>query len=199
MSGFLLVNVKFFKSQSDFRKWLEKNHNSAKELWVGYYKKSTGKKSITHPEAVDEALCFGWIDGIRKSIDENSYTNRFSPRKAKSNWSKVNITRFNELRELGLVSSHGMKTFEERDQQRSGYSIQDRTETLDPKYERKFKANKKAWDFFQSLPPGFRRNAIFYVTSAKQEQTRERRLARIIEDCNNGVRVGVLNPSAKQK
>jgi uncharacterized protein YdeI (YjbR/CyaY-like superfamily) len=193
------MNVKFFKSQSDFRKWLEKNHDSAKELWVGYYKKASGKKSISHAEAVDEALCFGWIDGIRKSIDEISYTNRFSPRKPKSNWSKVNITRFNELKEAGLVSSHGMKIFDERDQHRSGYSLQDRTEEIDPKYERKFKVNKKAWNFFQTLPPGLRRNAIFWVTSAKQEETRVRRLAKLIEDCTKGIRVGQMNPSPKQK
>jgi uncharacterized protein YdeI (YjbR/CyaY-like superfamily) len=193
------MNIKFFKSQADFRKWLEKNHDSAKELWVGYYKKSSGKKSITYPESVDEALCFGWIDGIRKSVDESSYTNRFSPRKPKSNWSQVNLNRFNELKELGMVTPHGMKYFEDRDQKRSGYSIKDRPLEIEPRYKKKFQANKKAWNFFQSLPPGLRRNAIFWVTSAKQEETRERRLAKLIEDCGKGIRVGQLNPSVKQK
>ena len=195
----MAMNAKHFKSRADFRKWLEQNYDSVKELWVGYYKKDTGKKGITYPESVDEALCFGWIDGVRKKVDEESYTNRFSPRRPKSNWSKVNISRFNELKQLGLVTPHGMKCFEERDEHRSGYSIKDRTEELDPSLERKFKANKKAWKFFQSQAAWSRRNAIFWVTSAKQEETRERRLAKLIENCANGITPGILNPSSKQK
>jgi uncharacterized protein YdeI (YjbR/CyaY-like superfamily) len=193
------MNVKFFKTQADFRKWLEKNHDKVSELHVGYYKKDSGKKGITYHESLDEALCFGWIDGVRRSIDEESYSNRFSPRKPKSSWSKVNLKRYAELKDLGLVTKQGIKCFEERDQSRSGYSLQERPTEFDPKYEKKFKANKKAWEFFQSLAPGYRRNSIWWVLSAKQEETREKRLAQIIQSCEKGIKVGLLNPIPKPK
>ncbi|HSE41634.1 MAG TPA: YdeI/OmpD-associated family protein [Acidobacteriota bacterium] len=193
------MNVKFFKTQTNFRKWLEKNHDKAQELWVGYYKKATGKQTITYHESLDEALCFGWIDGVRKKVDEESYAQRFSPRKPKSSWSKVNLARFGKLKEAGLVAPPGFKCFEDRDQKKSGYSIQERPENLDARYEKRFKANKKAWEFFQSQAPGYRRNAVFWVTSAKQEETRERRFAQLIEVCDKGIKFGVLSPGSKQK
>jgi uncharacterized protein YdeI (YjbR/CyaY-like superfamily) len=188
------MNVKHFKTQADFRKWLEKNHDKAQELWVGYYKKATGKQTITYHESLDEALCFGWIDGIRKKVDEESYAQRFSPRKPKSSWSKVNLLKFEKLKKAGLVAPSGFKCFEDRDQKKSGYSLQDRIETFDPALEKKFRANKKAWDFFQSQSPSNRRNAVFWITSAKQEATRERRLAQLIQICEKGTKFGVLNP-----
>ena len=184
--------MKFFKSQADFRKWLEKNHDKVSELQVAYYKKDTGKKSITYPESLDEALCFGWIDGIRKRIDEESYTIRFTPRKLKSTWSKVNINRINELQELGLVTKQGLRCFEDRDQDRSGYSLKERPTEIPPKYEKRFKANKKAWEFFQAQAPWYRRNVMWWVTSAKQEETREKRFAQLIQDCSNEVRIGLM-------
>jgi uncharacterized protein YdeI (YjbR/CyaY-like superfamily) len=188
------MDVKHFKTQAEFRKWLEKNHDKAKELWIGYYKKATGKQTITYHESLDVALCFGWIDGIRKKVDEECYAQRFSRRKPKSSWSKVNLIRFEKLKEAALVAPPGLKCFEDRDQNKSGYSLQDRSEKMDPAFEKRFKANKKAWEFFQSQAAGYRRNAIFWVTSAKQNETRERRLEQLMKGCEKGTKFGVLNP-----
>jgi uncharacterized protein YdeI (YjbR/CyaY-like superfamily) len=182
------VNPTFFATPSAFRTWLEEHHQTAQELWVGFYKTSSGKPSITWPEAVDQALCFGWIDGVRKGIDDSSYTIRFTPRKPQSIWSTVNVKRAQELAQLGLMSPAGLKAFEERDQKKSGlYSYEQRKSSqLDPAYEEQFKANQKAWDFFQSKPPSYQQPAIWWVMSAKQEETRLKRLARLIEDSEHG-------------
>ena len=184
----------FFATPSAFRKWLEEHHETAQELWVGFYKTSSGKPSITWPEAVDQALCFGWIDGVRKGIDDLSYTIRFTPRKPHSIWSAVNIKRAQELARLSLMRPAGLKAFEERDQKKSGlYSYEQRKSSqLDPAYENQFKANKKAWDFFQSKPPSYQQPAIWWVMSAKQEETRLKRLARLIEDSEHGRTIGPL-------
>ncbi len=178
----------FFATPSAFRIWLEEHHETAQELWVGFYKTSSGKPSITWPEAVDQALCFGWIDGVRKGIDDASYTIRFTPRKPHSIWSAVNVKRAQELTHLGLMRPAGLKAFEERDQKKSGlYSYEQRKSSqFDPAYEKQFKANKKAWDFFQSKPPSYQQPAIWWVMSAKQEETRLKRLARLIEDSEHG-------------
>jgi len=182
------VKPTFFATPTAFRTWLEEHHQTAQELWVGFYKTSSGKPSITWPEAVDQALCFGWIDGVRKGIDDASYTIRFTPRKPQSIWSAVNVKRAQELARLGLMSPAGLKAFEERDQKKSGvYSYEQRKSSqLDPAYEKQFKANKKAWDFFQSKPPSYQQPAIWWVMSAKQEETRLKRLARLIEDSEHG-------------
>jgi uncharacterized protein YdeI (YjbR/CyaY-like superfamily) len=182
------VNPTFFAAPAAFRTWLEEHHQTAQELWVGFYKTSSGKPSITWPEAVDQALCFGWIDGVRKGIDDASYTIRFTPRKPQSIWSTVNVKRAQELAQLGLMHPAGLKAFEERDQKKSGlYSYEQRKSSqLDPAYEEQFKANKKAWDFFQSKPPSYQQPAIWWVMSAKQEETRLKRLARLIEDSEHG-------------
>jgi uncharacterized protein YdeI (YjbR/CyaY-like superfamily) len=182
------VNPTFFATPTAFRTWLEEHHQTAQELWVGFYKTSSGKPSITWPEAVDQALCFGWIDGVRKGIDDSSYTIRFTPRKPQSIWSTVNVKRAQELALLGLMRPAGLKAFEERDQKKSGlYSYEQRKSSqLDPAYEEQFKANKKAWDFFQSKPPSYQQPAIWWVMSAKQEETRLKRLARLIEDSEHG-------------
>ena len=173
----------FFASPSELRNWFEKYHETTQELWVGFYKTSSGKPSVTWPEAVDQALCFGWIDGVRKGIDDLSYIIRFTPRKPHSNWSSVNIKRVGELIKLGLMQPAGLKTFQERDQNKSGlYSYEQRKNSqLDPAYENQLRANKKAWEFFQSRPPSYQQPAIWWVMSAKQEETRLKRLAILIE------------------
>ncbi len=178
----------FFATPTAFRLWLEEHHQTTQELWVGFYKTRSGKPGITWPEAVDEALCFGWIDGVRKGIDDASYTIRFTPRKPQSIWSAVNVKRAQELARQGLMHPAGLKAFEERDQKKSGlYSYEQRKSSrLDPAYEKQFKANKKAWDFFQSKPPSYQQPAIWWVMSAKQEETRLKRLTRLIEDSEHG-------------
>ena len=193
------MNPTFFNTQSDFRRWLEKNHGSAKELWVGFYKKSSSRPSITWPQSVDEALCFGWIDGIRKSIDDVSYKIRFTPRKRGSIWSAVNTKRAQELIDQGLMRPAGLKAFEARDEKKSGiYSYESfslRSDKFPEPYETKFKKNKKAWVFFQSQPPGYRRIACWWVISAKKEETRLKRLATLIEVSATGGRVGQIAPA----
>jgi uncharacterized protein YdeI (YjbR/CyaY-like superfamily) len=177
------MDPKFFKTPSDWRKWLELNHDRLQELWVGFYKRDSGKPSITWPESVDGALCFGWIDGVRKSIDATSYKIRFTPRRPGSIWSAINIKRVAELTKLGLMHAAGLKVFRERDPKKSGrYSFEQKPQQLDPAYEKELRANKRAWTFFQAQPPWYRRTCSFYVMSAKQEETRRRRLARLIQD-----------------
>jgi uncharacterized protein YdeI (YjbR/CyaY-like superfamily) len=184
------MEVTFFKSLSELRKWLEENHDKAKELWVGFYKKSSGQAGITYAEALDEALCFGWIDGIRKSVDEISYTNRFTPRKPGSIWSMVNIKRAGELIEAGLMQPSGLKAFGERDEKKSKlYSYEERVRKLDDAYEEQFRVNKEAWDFFQAQPPGYQRSAAWWIMSAKREETRLKRLAALIAGSQKGQRL----------
>lgn len=195
------MNPTFFSTPSEFRAWLEEHHETAQELWVGFYKKGTGKPSITWPEAVDEALCFGWIDGIRKSVDADSYANRFTPRKPRSTWSAVNIKRVGELTELGLMRPAGLKAFEKRTEQRSEtYSYEQRNNVrLDEAYEQQFRANEAAWDFFQAQPPWYRRTATWWVVSAKKEETRQKRLATLIEDSQHGRHIAELRRTPKQR
>ena len=178
----------FFPTPSKFRAWLEKYHDSRQELWVGFYKKSSGQPSLTWPESVDEALCFGWIDGLRKSIDEVSYTIRFSPRKPRSIWSAINIKRAQELRTAGRMSAAGLEAFAKRaDEQSAIYSYEQRKSAqLEVADERKFRANQPAWSFFQSQPPSYRRIATYWVTSAKKEETKAKRLGILIECSTRG-------------
>ncbi len=177
----------FFSTQSRFRAWLQKNHANSRELLVGFYKKDSGKPSLTWPESVDEALCFGWIDGIRKSIDDVSYTIRFTPRKPRSNWSTVNIKRVKELKMLGRMRSSGMKAFEVRaDEKSATYSYEQRhAADLGTTFEKQFRTDKKAWDYFQAQPPSYRKAAIWWVVSAKKDETKEKRLAQLIQDSKN--------------
>lgn len=184
------MNPIFFKSQNEFRKWLDKNHDSCDEVWIGFYKKGSGHIGITNQEALDEALCYGWIDGIRKTVDEISYMNRYTPRKKRSNWSAININRVNELIELGLMKPAGLKAFEARDKEKSaGYSYEDRPQTLDTVMGQRFRKNKSAWDFFSSQPPGYQRTLIYWVSSAKKEETRIRRLDILIAASEKSKRV----------
>jgi uncharacterized protein YdeI (YjbR/CyaY-like superfamily) len=192
-------DVRFFATPDEWRRWLEKNHARATELWVSFHKKGSGTPSITWPESVDEALCFGWIDGIRKSIDEHRYRIRFTPRKKGSNWSRVNIARVAALTKEGRMHPAGLAAFEARVPEKSGvYSFEQReAATLGPEFERRFRANPKAWAFFASQPPYYRRTATFWVMSAKQETTRARRLATLIADSAAGRRIGPMRRPGK--
>jgi uncharacterized protein YdeI (YjbR/CyaY-like superfamily) len=177
----MALKPKFFKSPSDFRKWLAARHANAKELLVGFYKKDSGKLSITWPESVDEALCFGWIDGIRRRIDDDSYSIRFTPRKTSSTWSAVNIGRAKELISAGRMTPAGEKAFAARKENRSGiYSYEQRCAELVEPYAGKLRRNKAAAKFFASQPPSYRKAANWWVLSAKQEVTRLSRLDKLI-------------------
>jgi uncharacterized protein YdeI (YjbR/CyaY-like superfamily) len=187
------VKPTFFKSQAELRAWFEKHHRTAAELWVGYYKTQSGKTGVTWPESVDEALCFGWIDGIRKGIDEDRYTNRFTRRKPTSTWSARNVKRAQELTRLGRMRPAGRAAFDDRKKDRTGiYSYEQRPQELPPQYERKVKANRRAWTFWRSVAPSYRKAATWWVISAKREDTRARRLATLIETSAKGQRIPPL-------
>jgi uncharacterized protein YdeI (YjbR/CyaY-like superfamily) len=182
----------FFETPEQFRAWLEEHHENESELLVGFYRKGSGRPSITWPESVDEALCFGWIDGIRRGIDQDSYSIRFTPRKPTSNWSSVNIARVGELEKEGRMRPAGRAAFERRSAARSGiYSYEQRqAATLDADQQREFESeNADAWAFFSSQPPGYRRTAIHWVVNAKRPETRAKRLATLIEDSAAGRRL----------
>lgn len=177
------MKLTFFKSPVDFRRWLDKNHNKESELWVGFYKKDSGKPSITWPESVDEALCFGWIDGIRKRVDEVSYKIRLTPRRPRSVWSSVNIKRVADLTEQKRMRPSGEKAYAARIENRSGiYAYEQRKPELPEPYEKRMRRNKAAWEFFQSQPPSYRKLATWWVVSAKKEETRMKRLEKLIEE-----------------
>jgi uncharacterized protein YdeI (YjbR/CyaY-like superfamily) len=173
----------FFATPADFRTWLERHHESQSELIVGFHKRGSGRPSISWPEAVGQALCFGWIDGVRRRINDSSYSIRFTPRKARSTWSAVNIKRMKELVEEGLVAPAGLAAFERRADDRSAiYSYEQRKAArLEPDQERRLRADARAWAFFEAQSPSYRRAAIHWVTSAKKPETRERRLTQLIE------------------
>jgi len=189
----------FFPTSDDFRKWLNENHQTETVLWVGYYKKVTGIPSITWPESVDQALCFGWIDGLRKSINENAYKIRFTPRKPRSIWSKVNIERMKELTKLGLVQPAGLEAFKKKKEKNSiRYSYEQGTLNLDPIYEKLIKENKDAWTFYQKLPPSVKKPCIWWVMGAKREETRLRRLNILIESSASGKKIPPLRRSPEK-
>jgi uncharacterized protein YdeI (YjbR/CyaY-like superfamily) len=177
------MKPKFFKSPDEFREWLEKNHTKATELLVGYYKVHTGKPSLTWSQSVDVALCFGWIDGIRPWGDEERYAIRFTPRKPRSRWSRININKVAELTKAGLMRPAGLAAFDKRDKADIGYSIKDRSNVFPAAYEKRFKASKKAWKYFSSQTPSRQRTAIFWIASPKREETRKKRLETLIADC----------------
>ena len=184
----------FFPSLSAWRAWLEKHHADSKELWVGLYKLDSGRPSITWPEAVDGALCFGWIDGVRKSVDDMSYKIRFTPRKPRSVWSAVNVRRATELSATGLMHPAGLAAFQKREGNRSAiYSYeQKKSAKLPAAYEKNFRARKAAWKFFQAQAPGYQSTCNFWVISAKKEETRLKRLAVLIEDSEHQRKIGLL-------
>jgi uncharacterized protein YdeI (YjbR/CyaY-like superfamily) len=178
----------FFATPANFRAWLEKHHAELEELWVGFYKRDSGKPSITWPESVDCALCFGWIDGVRKSLGEESYMIRFTPRKSTSTWSAINVRRVEALTKDGLMHPSGHAAFTKRSDKKSAiYAYEQRNAAeLDAKSEKQFRAIKRAWEFFQSQPPWYRRTATYWVINAKREETKQKRLARLIDDCAHG-------------
>jgi len=193
------MKPRFFPTPAQFRQWLERNYERETELLVGFHKKSSGKKSITYNEALDEALSFGWIDGVRKNLDETSYTIRFTPRKPRSIWSNVNVNHVERLIKEGRMHAAGLDAYERRDPKRTGiYAFENRPREFAPEYEKKFRANRTAWKFFEQQPPGYKRTIIFWVMSAKQEETRMRRLERLISDSEKGVRVGLLARKSKK-
>jgi uncharacterized protein YdeI (YjbR/CyaY-like superfamily) len=182
--------VRIFASSDDFRAWLEANHGTASELWVGYYKKGVPKTSITYRQAVDEALCFGWIDGIGRRIDDEVHANRFTPRTKRSTWSAVNVARMGELIAAGRAHPAGIRAFEARTADNTGiYSYENRPADLPDAYLAQLKANEAAWTWWQSQRPGYRRTATWWVVSAKQEATRQRRLAELVEDSAAGLMI----------
>lgn len=173
----------FFATPNDFRKWLEKNHKKEKELLVGFYRVGSGKPSMTWSESVDQALCFGWIDGVRKSIDEESYSIRFTPRKSTSIWSAINIKKVEELTKAGLMRPEGLEAFSLRSEKRAGvYSHEKEPIALAPAYEKLFKKNKPAWTFFQAQAPSYKKVMTHWIMSAKQEKTRLSRLQKTISE-----------------
>ena len=172
---------RFFRKPSDFRNWLQKNHASTRELWVGFYRKNSRRPSITWPESVDEALCFGWIDGIRKRVDETSYKIRFTPRRRSSTWSAINIKRAQELTQQKRMRVAGLKVFAGRIENKSGiYSYEQRPTQLPERYAKLIRKNKVAWNFFRAQPPSYRKMISWYIVSAKREETRSQRLAKLI-------------------
>jgi uncharacterized protein YdeI (YjbR/CyaY-like superfamily) len=189
----------FFATPDEWRQWLTQHHADRQELWVGLYKKGSGRPSITYPEAVDQALCFGWIDGVRKSIAADSYCNRFTPRRSGSTWSAVNIRRVRELTAQGLMHAAGLKAFEERKVERTGgYSFEQRDQArLEPAHEALLRANVAAWEFFQAQPPWYRTTATWWIVSAKQEATRLRRLTTLIECSAQGRTIPPLTRPGK--
>ena len=193
------VDPTFFATPAAFRAWLAEHHATRDELWVGYHKKDSGKPSITWPESVDEALCYGWIDGIRKSLGPESYVIRFTPRKPRSNWSAVNVARVAELTKAGRMQPAGLAAFEKRVPERTAvYEYEQATRpeaALDAASERAFRANAAAWAFFQAQPAGYRKLFTRWVTSAKREETRARRLATLVDTSARERRVDPVAPT----
>jgi len=180
----------FFKNQDEFRKWLEKNHDKKTELIVGYYKVDSGKHNMSWSQSVDQALCFGWIDGIRRSIDNESYCIRFTPRRPGSIWSAVNIKKVEELTKNGLIHPSGTAIFVNRKVSETNlYSFENENKTLPEQFEKEFKSNKQAWEFFSRQAPSYKRTTIFYIMSAKQEETRMRRLRKTIIESEKGNKI----------
>jgi len=187
----------FFASPAEFRAWLERHHHTARELSVGYHRKGTGRPTLTWQESVAEALCFGWIDGVRRSVDAERYTIRFTPRRRGSHWSAVNLRLAEELIRDGRMHPAGLRAYEQRDPARSGaYSFEQREAVeLGPDAEALLRANPAAWSYFSAQPPGYRRTATWWVVSAKREETRARRLRMLIEDSAAGRRIAPLRPA----
>jgi len=195
------LKPQFFATPSAWRVWLEEHHKATQELWLGLYKRESGRPSITWPEAVDGALCFGWIDGVRKSIDGSSYQIRFTPRKPRSIWSAINVRRAKELSAKGLMHSAGLSAFQKREAKRSEiYSYEQRkTAKLPAAYEKEFRAHTAAWKFFQTQTPWYKSTCSFWVISAKKEETRLRRLAALTENSKQQKTIPALTrpPGAK--
>ncbi len=192
-------HILFFPTSADFREWLTENHSQCTEQWIGYYKKRSGKASMTWPESVDEALCYGWIDGLRKSIDAKSYKIRFTPRKPDSHWSAVNIKRVEELKKMGLMQNSGMEAFKRRSVEKlARASYEQKTVSLSIKFETQIKNNSKAWKYWQSKAPGYQKQVAWWVMSAKRDETRINRLNTLIDCSERGEVIPPLRWSVKR-
>jgi uncharacterized protein YdeI (YjbR/CyaY-like superfamily) len=192
-------DVHFFETPADLREWFAKNHETAAELWIGFYKTGSGRPSVTWPEVVDEALCVGWIDGIRKGIDAASYKNRLTPRRKGSTWSAKNIARVAELEAAGRMKAAGRRAFEARDEAKSAiYSYEQAAAVFEDEAEATFRANAAAWDWFQRAAPSYRKAATHWVGSAKQAETRARRLATLIASSAKGQQIPPLTPPSRR-
>jgi uncharacterized protein YdeI (YjbR/CyaY-like superfamily) len=182
--------VKFFRTAADLRRWFDRNHKTAERLWVGFLRKDTGRRSITWQESVDEALCVGWIDGIRKRIDEASYKIRFTPRRPGSIWSAINIGRVAVLKKEGRMRPAGLEAFSKKRENKSGiYSYEQRPVTLPDPYRSALAAHRRAADFFEAQPPSYRKLVTWWVVSAKKEETRQSRLEKLVTACDAGKRL----------
>jgi uncharacterized protein YdeI (YjbR/CyaY-like superfamily) len=179
----------YFPTEADFRHWLKAHHETAPELLVGFLKKRSGKPSIDWPQARDQALCFGWIDGIRKSLGDEAYTIRFTPRRKGSIWSKVNVDRFNALKAEGQMTAAGERAYEENRHKSGLYSYEKPLAALEPAEEKSFRKQKAAWKYWEEQPPGYRKLVLNWVATAKKPETRAKRLAALIEDSGAGRRI----------
>jgi uncharacterized protein YdeI (YjbR/CyaY-like superfamily) len=195
------MRPRFFATAAKWREWLELHHRAARELWVGFHKRGTGRPSITWPESVDQALCFGWIDGVRKRLDQTSYVIRFTPRRKGSVWSSVNLARAQDLTRLGLMRPAGLVAHEGRMPARSGlYSYEQRkSATLPEAMKRRLKRNRKAWAFFKQQPAWYRQGAVWWIVSARKPETRERRLTALIEDSAVGRTIKPLTRPGRRR
>ena len=193
-------DVVFFASPAELRAWFEANHDTATELWLGYHRKRSGRPSVTWQDVVDVELCFGWIDSVRHSLGDDQSAQRITPRRKGSVWSDVNIRRYRELEHIGLVHPRGRAAFEKRDEARSRiYSYENRSRGFDAPTEAAFRKRKRAWAFFEEQAPSYRRTAAFWVMSAKRDETRRRRLAKLIESSRNGERLApFVSPSRRR-
>lgn len=176
------MTVRRFATSQAWRAWLERHHADARELWLAFYTKASGRRALRYPDAVDQALCFGWIDGVRRKLDADSYVNRFTPRASRSRWSAVNVRRFQGLRAANLVAPSGLAAFAAWDGKAAPSAFQGRATTLAPDLLARFRSQTQAWAWFSSRPPGYQRTATFWVMSAKQETTRRRRLGVLVAD-----------------
>jgi uncharacterized protein YdeI (YjbR/CyaY-like superfamily) len=197
--GAVRIDPTFFATPARFRAWLRAHHRDARLLWVGFYKRQTGRPSITWPEAVDEALCYGWIDGLRKRIDDECYMIRFSPRQPRSTWSAINIARVKELTKGGRMSPAGLGAFAKRTSDRSAiYSYEQRKHpSLTPAQTKVFRAHPEAWAFLQSQPAGYRRLVTYWIVSAKKQETQAKRLATLMAESAAGRRIGLVPPASR--
>jgi uncharacterized protein YdeI (YjbR/CyaY-like superfamily) len=186
----LAAQPAFFRTPADLRRWFATHHKTAVGLWIGFHRKDSGRASLTWPESVDEALCVGWIDGIRKRIDDTSYKIRFTPRRRGSVWSAVNIARVAVLEREGRMTPRGREAFARRKENRSGiYSYEQRSATLPEPFNSRLQADSRAWTFFAAQPPSYRKLIFWWIASAKKEETQMARFARLVAACRAGKRL----------
>ncbi|MCI4352659.1 MAG: YdeI/OmpD-associated family protein [Thermoplasmata archaeon] len=191
--------ARFFARRALLRAWFERNHARRDELWIGYYKKGSGKTGVSYVEAVEEALCFGWVDGQVRSLDNRTYANRYTPRRRGSRWSRINVAKVEELFRLGRMHPSGLRTFEEGTPgPRAGYAFEDRPKKLPAPFRREFQSVGAAWKFFQAQPPYYRRVAIYWIMAAVREDTRRRRLQSLIGESGRGRRIDLLTPGSRK-